>query len=175
MGQLWIPMLALALYQYKVLGQVIHDSTCNLYVASFDRVMRGRLDTHVLPFAKNKEPTVPLSLAKCASRCAHYRGGKCASINYKNGTMDGCELLATDYWGNETLFKPEPNWLHYGADPSERFVSFLVLFLLFLYIIIFCFYCLSFCCISPSFQLLIRFVQAQSSKTKPLYCLLHHI
>lgn len=130
MGQLWIPMLLLALhhqYQQQCYGQVLNIPECNFYYASFDRAMAGKLDVTTQKLQFTNPPTTPLTVGQCISRCAHYKDTdkdrKCKSINFKNGTIDGCELLGVQYNGFQKFFEKYPDWVHYGADPNERFVS----------------------------------------------------
>ena len=130
MGQLWFPLLVLALYQHQqqCYGQILNFPECNFRYASFDKAMAGKLVLEKLEF--DKPVTTPLTVGQCISKCANYnyKNRECKSINYfKNGTIEGCELLRLSYNGFEHRFhdkKEYPDWVHYGPDPNQRFVSF---------------------------------------------------
>ena len=131
MGQLWVPLLVLALYQHQqqCYGQILNFPECNFHYASFDKAMAGKLVLEKLEF--DKPVTTPLTVGQCISKCANYnyKNRECKSINYfKNGTIEGCELLRLSYNGFEHRFhdkKEYPDWVHYGPDPNQRFVSLL--------------------------------------------------
>ena len=130
MGQLWVPLLVLALYQHQQQcdGQILNFPECNFHYASFDKVMAGKLEVGKLEF--DEPVTTPLTVGQCISKCAHHKNKECRSINYfKNGTIDGCELLrGTFNFGNEHRFfgkEKYSDWVHYDFDPNQRFVSLL--------------------------------------------------
>ena len=131
MGQLWVPLLVLALYQHQQQchGQILNFPECNFHYASFDKAMAGKLVLEKLEF--DKPVTTPLTVGQCISKCANYnyKNRECKSINYfKNGKIEGCELLRLSYNGFEHRFhdkKEYPDWVHYGPDPNQRFVSLL--------------------------------------------------
>ena len=127
MGQLWVPLLVLALYQHQQQchGQILNFPECNFHYASFDKAMAGKLVLEKLEF--DKPVTTPLTVGQCISKCANYKNKECKSINYfKNGTIEGCELLRNFYGAVRKDFVRNvySGWVHYGPDPNQRFVSF---------------------------------------------------
>ena len=127
MGQLWVPLLVLALYQHQqqCYGQILNFPECNFHYASFDKAMAGKLVVEKLEF--DKPVTTPLTVGQCISKCANYKNKECKSINYfKNGTIEGCELLRNFYGAVRKDFVRNvySGWVHYGPDPNQRFVSF---------------------------------------------------
>ena len=127
MGQLWFPLRVLALYQHQqqCYGQILNFPECNFHYASFDKAMAGKLVLEKLEF--DKPVTTPLTVGQCISKCANYKNKECKSINYfKNGTIEGCELLRNFYGAVRKDFVRNvySGWVHYGPDPNQRFVSF---------------------------------------------------
>ncbi|XP_066936686.1 uncharacterized protein [Clytia hemisphaerica] len=125
---LWIASILASIPQ--VYNQIIREDKCQLFVTSFDWVVKGRLT-----FGKMTFPKTAMSLGRCISSCVHFeseRGVKeCRSINY-NPALSQCEVFKKEltmavpailFKDEAPLFEDVSGWFHYSPNPNTTMVG----------------------------------------------------